>query len=451
MKIQLVIPLFLAALSLTAQQKLTFDLATYTVPSGWQKVNATSSAIGYAITNNQKGTYAQLAIYASTTSKGSLQSDFESEWQELIVKTYRPLTTPQLTPAEMREGWSAQAGVAPFEFNGAQSAAMLVTSSGYGRCMSIVVLTNTSDYEQEIQKFLEGVDLSKSNVDPANISVQNPGKKNPGLAAPVGFQFSTTNFDDGWTGTVHEDWVQVVKGNIRVLIHYPNKKADTYNSVLMDGLKNAWDVLVAPRYTSASNFEFKPISGWQPIEFAEADAVETTGKKVYVVLFKMNYSGGGGKYLEFITPDKQSFEQEFGAYHDSSTGWEKMENMANYSKFAVAAADLTGKWTNDFGGALQYVNAYTGASAGMATHSSSEQFEFGPGNIYKWNLGVASGFVGNIKFQSAKANGTFSLPNNCQVSFSDLEGKPKIYNAFFSCVKGARILWLDGKAYGRID
>ncbi len=267
-----------------------------------------------------------------------------------------------------------------------------------------------------------------------------------------GFAFTTTNFDDGWTSTVQENWVEVTKASIRVLIHYPNKQADAYNSVLMDGLKNAWNILVAPRYSSASNFEFKPITGWQSIEFAEADMIErATGKAVHVVLFKMNYSNGSGKYLEFITPDKNSFEQEFGAYHQESYGWEKLEKMANYNKFAVAASDLTGKWTNNFSGSVQYVNVNTGFDAGMATHASAENFLFGSGNTYKWDLGVASGMVGNIKFQSVKSSGKFSLPSNWQISFSDMEGKPRTFNAHFSCIKGFRILWLDDKALGKIE
>lgn len=262
------------------------------------------------------------------------------------------------------------------------------------------------------------------------------------------FAFTSTNFDDGWTSIVQEDWIQVTKGNTKVLIHYPNKNADTYNSVLMDGLKNAWNILVAPKYSSATNFEFKPIQSWQSVEFAEADAVEkATDKSVHVVLFKMNYSNGSGKYLEFITPDKKTFEQEFGPYHDTSYGWEKVEAMANYNKFAVAPSDLIGKWTNNFSGTLQYVNAYTGANAGMDTHSSTQNFEFGPPNTYKWDLSVASGMVGNIKFQNVKSTGNFSMPNNWQINFSDLEGKPKTYNAFFSCVKGARLLMLEDAGY----
>ncbi|MBK6633590.1 MAG: hypothetical protein IPG38_04090 [Chitinophagaceae bacterium] len=125
--------------------------------------------------------------------------------------------------------------------------------------------------------------------------------------------------------------------------------------------------------------------------------------------------------------------------------------MANYNKFAIAASDLGGKWTSDFSGAIQYVNAYTGFDAGMDTHASVENFKIGPGNTYHWDLGVASGQVGNIKFQSRKSTGKFSMNGNWQVSFSDIEGKPRTYNAHFSCIKGLRVLWLDNKAFARIN
>ena len=125
--------------------------------------------------------------------------------------------------------------------------------------------------------------------------------------------------------------------------------------------------------------------------------------------------------------------------------------MATYNKFAVAATDLKGKWTNNFTGLTQYVNANTGTSAGADTHASNESFEFAAGNTYKWSIGVASGFVGNIKFQSAKSNGKFSVPNNWQVNFSDIEGKQKTYNVQFTCIKGARILWIGDTGFGKAE
>jgi hypothetical protein len=602
-------------------QKETFDIITYTPPAGWKK-DVTENIINYIITNKMNNSWCQIGIIKSTISKGNIEKDFESEWQDLVVKNFKPTDAPKLNEVHVTDGWKIKEGVVKFKFNNADALAMLTTISGFDRCASIVVTTNSQDYLKDIDALLTSVEFKKMEASikqpvndiirdsasmigtwgasasdnssyrvnngvmnyilrqytlnangtytfvskaydplmdkillgkengtyqisgdnltiapqksvieswskkngtdnwgqllttqnkvlekvtyrftkhyfsgiqewslvlqadktterdgpftgnssfsnawiygtpcsqciiklPDNQQIKTDGIKTVPAQQTAGnsFAFSTTNFDDGWSSTVQEDWVQVTKGTSKVLIHYPNKLADAYNSVVSDGLNNAWNILVAPKYSTANNFELKPVSGWQTIEFAEADAVEkATAKKVHVVLFKMNYNNGSGKYLEFITPDKKSFEQEFGVYHETSSGWEKMENMANYNKFAVAASDLNGKWTNDFTGMQQYVNAYTGASAGADTHASNEVFEFDADNTYRWSLSVASGFVGNIKFQSVKSNGKISLPNIWQVSFSDIEGKPRTYNVFFSCIKGARVLWIDDKAYGK--
>jgi len=447
----LVALLLLGNLSL-AQSPETFDLVTFTPPAGWKKTDTNKNVISYSTTNNATGTYCQIGIYKSTTSKGSLKADFDSEWQTLIADFYKPTAKPELAPAASENGWDAQGGVAPFMFNGAQSVAMLITMSGYSRCTSIAILSNTDTYQPQIDQFLESVSLKKLEAVSNPVVTQATTTSTttiPAIAAKSsGYKFTTINFDDGWTSTEQEDWVHVKKGNITVLIHYPNKNADTYNSQLLDGLKNAWNVLVAPRYSSASNFEFKPIHSWQSVEFAEADAVEkSSGKSVHVVLFKINYSTGNGRYMEFITPDKKSFEQEFGPYHDTSYGWEKLENMASYNRFAVAPEDLKGKWTNNFSGMTQYVNVYTGADAGATAHSSVQNFIFGEGNHYTWDISVASGMVGAQKFSGAKSTGIFTMNGNWQIKFSDMEGKPKTYDAYFSCIKGARILCLSDTSY----
>ncbi|CAN5393642.1 hypothetical protein BH10ACI3_BH10ACI3_17540 [soil metagenome] len=76
-----------------------------------------------------------------------------------------------------------------------------------------------------------------------------------------------------------------------------------------------------------------------------------------------------------------------------------------------------------------------------------------PANDNGWEVqsGVASGYVGTIKFQSVRSSGKFTAPNNWQVSLSDIQGKPRTFNAYFSAVKGGRMLWLDGKAYGKVE
>lgn len=452
MRITIIIAALLSCISTMAQQA-SFDIISYTIPGSWKK-QSTENSVQLSKEDVTKGTYCIITLLKAVPGTTNSKTNFDAAWESVIKEMVTISTAPEMQIPVTEDGWEAQTGYAPFESEGSKGIVMLVTSTGYEKMVNIIIMTNSDVYEKDMTSFLESVSFTKPGP-AANKPTTNPAKPSQAVntvAKKDAFAFNTTNFDDGWTSTVQEDWVQVTKGDTKVLIHYPNKKADAYNSVLMDGLKNAWNILVAPKYSAASNFEFKPITGWQSIEFAEADMVEKTNNKtVHVVLFKINYSGGNGRYLEFITPDKKSFEQQFGIYHQESYGWEKMEKMATYNKFAVAATDLKGKWTNNFTGLTQYVNANTGASAGADTHASNESFEFAAGNTYKWSIGVASGFVGNIKFQSAKSNGKFSIPNNWQINFSDIEGKPKTYNVQFTCIKGARILWIGDTGFGKAE
>jgi hypothetical protein len=276
-------------------------------------------------------------------------------------------------------------------------------------------------------------------------------KPSTASASSAAFSFTSTNFDDGWTATVKDDWVQVVKGNITVLLHYPNPAAGTpsydYNAVT----SNAWNILVAGRYANLQNFSvFSGAVEYEPSYFGTGDVTDNaTGKRLFVALFRK----GGNTWAEIIAPDRNSFVQAFGIdinkpdYYTGSSMWDPLLKLTWYNRFAVSLTDIAGKWTNNFTGMQQYVNAYTGANAGMDTYSSSQIFEFDAGGNYKWEISVASGFVGSIRFQNAKSSGVASMPNNWQIRFSDLEGKPKTYNAYFSCIKGARILMLEDASY----
>jgi hypothetical protein len=74
---------------------------------------------------------------------------------------------------------------------------------------------------------------------------------------------------------------------------------------------------------------------------------------------------------------------------------------------------------------------------------------FKTGNTYNWKLIAVNGMVGNMKFDHVESSGTFSVPNNWQLQCSKIEKGPKLYHAFWSCIKGARILnLLDADAPG---
>jgi hypothetical protein len=449
--------LFCISTQLCFAQKETLDLTTYSVPKGWKK-QVQQNVVQFTKEDKASGAYCVMTLYKSVEATNDAKKNFAATWETVIKDLVTVTGPPQMQAPNKENEWELQTGSAAFEKDGSKGVVILATVSGYQRMINIVVVTNSGIYEKAITAFTETMNFKKpaaatvkknipvnKTVTPENSTLSN--NTSSAKPNPTGFAFTTTNWDDGWTSVEKEDWVEVTKGNIRVLLHYKHPQADAYNSDVMAGEKNAWNILVAPRYSSAVNMNFKPHYSWQTIEFADADMTETaSGKQVYVVFFKKHYSSGSGIHIEFICPNRQTFENQFGRYN-AEESWDKVEKMADYNRFALAATDLNGTWTNNFSGMTQYVNAYTGASAGADTHASSQKFVFGAGNTYKWDIGVASGFVGSIKFQTAKSNGKFTLLNAWQVRFSDMEGKPKTYDAYFSCSKGTRVLWFSDVTY----
>lgn len=424
-------------------QKQTYDLVTHTPPKSWMKEVKANTYTSYTINNTQKNEYCRIFIMASINSKGSIKEDFDSEWQNLVAKQYTGTTAPQETEESEKNGWKSKNGFTPFTSNNAKAVAMLTTLSGFNKTVSILVLTNTQTFDSNISQFMTSIEMKKPAAGNQNLqTVTTPATNSK-------FAFSTSNFDDGWTSTVQEDWVEVTKGNIKVLLHYP--KEGTIFPADPDPLtRAAWNILVAPRYSSLRNFKTTYITTYERPYIGHGFATSnTTGKEMYVVLFRQGQSG----WIEFIAPDKNSFIQNFkfdpdGIKWDSESSlMNPLLQMVNYNKFAIAASDFTGTWTSDFTGVQQLYSVYTGNYAGMNINQSKETFQFGAGNTYNWSILVVSGMVGSTKYANVKSAGKFTVLNNWQINFSDIEGKPKKYNAFFSCIKGARLLKLIDANY----
>ncbi|MCL4549813.1 MAG: hypothetical protein M1495_14720 [Bacteroidetes bacterium] len=158
-KIILLCTFYVSVANLFAQKE-TYDLITYSPPQGWSK-EVKENLILYTIVNKKNSSWCQVGIIKSTASKGDIEKDFESEWQELIVKNYKPTESAQVNDVQESDGWKIKAGTGKFIFNGADAAAMLTTASGYDRCVSIVVVTNSQDYITDVETLLSSIDLVK--------------------------------------------------------------------------------------------------------------------------------------------------------------------------------------------------------------------------------------------------------------------------------------------------
>ena len=432
----------LSPLIIFAQQQ-TFDITTFTPPKGWKKEKS-ESAVQFSKEDAAKGTYCIITVLKSIPGSVDSKENFNAAWETVVKEMVTVSTAPEMQPSSTEDGWEAQSGYAPFENEDSKGVAVLVTSTGYQKMVNILILTNTDVYEKDMTAFLESISFKKINP-VATKPVTNPTKP----AQPVttiakndGFAFTTTNFDDGWTSTVQEEWVEVKKGDFKVLIHYP--KEGTIFPADPEPLTNgAWNILVAPRYRDLKNYKTTYISTYNRPYLGMGNATEiATGKEVYIVFYRQGETG----WLEFIYPDKNSFIQQY-KFDPETIQWDSetdllipLANMVWRNKFAVAASDLKGKWTSDFTGIQQMYHVYTGNYAGMNIHQSNEEFIFNAGNSYHWKLLAVNGMVGNMKFDQVKSSGTFSVLNNWQIKFSKIENRARTYHAFWSCIKGARIL-----------
>lgn len=420
-----------------AQRSETFDIVTYTAPAGWQK-QAHTKAVIFAAEDKSKNAFCAITLFKAVPAAGDSKKNFAIVWETFVKESLGISAAPAMQPAAADEnGWTAQSGFAPYQSDGTKGLAMLIALTGGGKVVPVLILTNSEFYQTEVSQFLAGIVLPKV---VAEQNLNDKQKAQPQVARKSKFRFVTTNFGDGWTAAEEENWVQVTKGSIAVLVHYPNHQTDAYNSVLRNGLLNAWNNLVAPRYSNLRNFELRPIQSFESISFAEADATEnSTGRNVHVVLFKKHYSKGNGRYLEFIASSKADFEREFGAYRNDEFGWDKLANMQGYNKFAVAASDLVGKWASSDFASLSYY--YTnGGFAGATATSLSDSFFFINASSYQSDHAGASGIVGNQKWSRQIYNGKYTVDKWKLTLTNRFKGGSEIYDCSFEAIKGGRIL-----------
>lgn len=442
------------SVSVSAQTTETFDIATFQSPKGWQR-QAAADSIQFLTEDEKAGTFCIITLTKSIPALESPKENFEAAWETIVKGAVNVSAAPTMLPASNPEDWKAEMGTAPFEKDGVKGAVVLITVSGHGKMVNLMILMNTEAYEAAVTAFIESISLKKPLVEKGQPPIDAPPLGQGIRPSPVrksSFKFSTSNFDDGWTSTEREDWVEVVKGQFKVLIHYP--KAGTIFPADPEPLTNtAWDILVAPRYSSLRNYKTASIANYSRPYLGMGHAVErTSGKQVFVLLFRQGNTG----WIEFVAPDKNSFMQQY-KFDPETIRWDSESDlltpliqMVNYNKFAIAESDFNGTWTSDFTGVQQLYSVYTGDYAGMNVNQSKEEFVFGAGNSYSWRLLVVSGMIGSTNYANVKSAGKFSVLNNWQIQFSKIESGPKTYNAYWSCIKGARLLHLlDARTPGK--
>lgn len=424
-----------------AAQQQTFDIVSFTPPKGW-KANPQQYVMAYSIVDNAKKTWAQIGIYSSTASKGTAENDFTNEWNELAVKQYNATgleTNETITAGD----WKIKAGGGKFRYNNADAIVLLTTMTGYNVCVSILATTNSQDYLDEIQRFLETVDLNK----PAGNSQNNTATvQNNKPAAPGKFSFTTTNFNDGWNSTVYDDYVLTTKGTIKVYLSFIEKfNASDFTGTGKEARFYYWDNWVGKYFTTGdkkfqaasalSDYSEHYIEGWA------ADKV--TGERRYIgmILNIIAYTGTLS-IIVVSAPDAAQLHQQFPKADQKFSN--DLLPMYSYNKFALGKNDLTGTWSSNGGGTVSWYSTTTGQYAGATGAAMSDQFIFNGNGTYSSEHKGGYGVVGSMNVYQQKYNGAYTVSNWQVTATKRWEGKTEQFSAWFEIVRGGRVLHLDG-------
>jgi hypothetical protein len=271
----------------------------------------------------------------------------------------------------------------------------------------------------------------------------------PQSPLPSGFQFSSSNFDDGWNSFIQDNWVLVEKGNARVYLYYVLPySSDKFSGTGVMERDYYWDNYVAKQfnitgksYNDAGEF----VSSLKP-KYVEGSGTDLqTGESRYIAM-TVAIAPNAAMITVASFPDEQSFRQQFPHANDKYNS--DLMAMSRYNKFAIGANDLLGTWQSGGTQMTQWYDAISGTYAGATMASSSATFQFLGNGSYNSTHNGATGAIGAMNTFQQEYKGSYSVTNWNVTATNRYEGRTDNFDAHFQAVRGGRLLYMNDKRGG---
>ena len=188
-------------------QTQTFDIATFVPPRGWSQAESN----GVLVLQDRKRVqgrveFCQIYLFPSQPSGASATANFQAEWEAKVARTFgitgRPSPQTQTTP----DGWTGVIALADFVWQGVPTRAMLVTTTGFGRLISVLVTVSPNSYQTELDNFFRDLNFHAPGGDhplgqPGRATIPKaPGtpNPNPGTSSAGSLATYVYTIPDGW-------------------------------------------------------------------------------------------------------------------------------------------------------------------------------------------------------------------------------------------------------------
>jgi len=154
--------LFLFAAGTAFAQAEKLGIVNYTPPKGMTKT-LKENVVLFSEFNQTTGMYCIITVYGATPGTGNAKSDFEREWNNLVVKALDKAEANPTVDTSTAEGWTIIAGGSPVESGAGKALAFLTVISGSGKTVSILAVFNDPAYlkaAKDIHRYVGGFLMS---------------------------------------------------------------------------------------------------------------------------------------------------------------------------------------------------------------------------------------------------------------------------------------------------
>lgn len=150
-------------------QKQSFDVVLFTIPKGWQQQQF-DGGLQLSFTEKKTGEYAIALITKATAGIGNPGENFNADWNRLVKTAVEVEGEPQMSEQTKENNWEIVSGGANYTDGNNKGMATLLTATGGGQMASVLLMTNTSKYQNELLSFINSLELSR----PPQTTTQNP-------------------------------------------------------------------------------------------------------------------------------------------------------------------------------------------------------------------------------------------------------------------------------------
>ena len=192
-----------ALVPVMSAQTETFDIVSFVRPAGFNRTEPNGILV---LQNNREIAglvqNCQIFIFPATPSSGSPAANFQMEWNQKIAGTMRISAQPTPESDTSSEGWTGVTGFADVMIDNQPTRVILVTATGGGRELTVVVSVSANAYQQELQAFFRDMNLSPATPGPG--APRTPANRAPNRAADPGPSTSLADY----LYTTPQSWAQ---------------------------------------------------------------------------------------------------------------------------------------------------------------------------------------------------------------------------------------------------